>query len=704
MKCLETFNLGSVLSTLKVSISGAKRWKYSPFQPVLKHAPGNLERNSGARRGALAQQNDAAERQPGEKKLEKKFWRFVSPVSGLLLFTTLLPVPPLSAIQPVSAAESGDRSSLRQNDVYAPLRAALNARDWRAGDRETRRLLERWMPPGSDLFSTPPVSRVPAEVWQTLDRLWLDASDRRFGFSVQQRLWQQSQARHPNDRAAAVRDFGRQVGWLRPVPDGNNFVAPEWFTEPELSNSPTVPVGYFPWGGVSWERIENMLNQQSCGSCMIDAMDLQGDRFHRYLPALYEQVQIALNTSTAPQTWDHPQLRFQIDLNSLYPNNRCPVRTLAQEISPNSQILAVSSYSYERACGGGASNSTLVLWNAQRGNRIVTLVRGQAMEAFSAGGQPQEPPTEQDRIVGEVANAIAFTPDSQHIAAGMTDGTVRLWSATTGQRTRTLSGHRYAVRAIALSADGRQLVSAGADQTLKLWNLQTGQLVRTLVLQPGDGQVHTVKISPDGTRVAIATSHNSLQLWDLTNGQRIRTLVDQTVNQADLLPIAFSPDGRFLVTGDTDHSVKLWNPATGTRLLTLRGHRAPLRSFTFTPNRQTLASSSSDYTVHLWDLSTRQLQRTLNGATGITGERPQSPGGLSFSADGRTLSSSALLTVAHPVSGEPLAQPGLRLWDVATGQPINQVLHVHGFAFSPNGQFLLTNGYTLQVWQPGSRP
>ncbi|MEP0934075.1 MULTISPECIES: GUN4 domain-containing protein [unclassified Leptolyngbya] len=588
-----------------------------------------------------------------------------------------------------------------QNDAYASLRRHLNTQNWQAADQETRRLLERWAQ-GNAPMSTPLVSNIPVDALQTLDQLWLEASNGRFGFSVQQRIWQEVSTQYPNDRAAAVRAFGRRVGWLRPAPDSNNFVSPDWFTEPELSNSLNAPMGHFPWAGVPWSQIQEMLNQQSCGSCMVDAMDLQGDRFYRYIPILYDRVKVALETPTQPgtQTWSSPELRFQIDLNSLYPSNRCPLQTVAQAISPNSQILAVSSYSYERACGGAANNSTLVLWNAQRGSRIITLVRGQAMESYAYRGQAQEPPTEQGQMVGDVANAIAFTPNSERIVAGMADGTVRIWSTATGQLERTLTGHRYAVRTIAISADGTQLVSASSDQTIKVWNLQTGQLSRTMTLGEGDGVVHTVKISPDGTRLAIATNRNELQLRNLSTGQLIRTFVEGTVPQPYGIPIAFSPDGRFLATSDTDNSVKVWNASTGARLITLQGHGTTVNGLAFSPDSQTLASSSTDYSIRLWNMQNYQLLHTLNGAAGTIGGQTESPSYLSFTADGRTLAASALLPFAHPVTREPLTLPGLTLWDVASGQSINQVQYATTFNFSPNGQFLLTNGHTLQVWQP----
>lgn len=623
-----------------------------------------------------------------------------------MIATAFIAQPMQSIAQPaLAAADVLAQASPQpaQNDAYAPLRSYLAAKNWQAADQETRRLIDRWIAPGGGVSFTPLASNIPADALQTLDRLWLEASNGRFGFSVQQRIWQEVAAQQPNNREAAVRAFGRRVGWLRPVPDGNNFTSPDWFTQPELTYTLNAPAGHFPWPGVNQSIIQNILGSESCGSCTIDAMYLQNDRFFAYIPALYDRVRVALSTPAQPepQAWRTLRSRFEINLNSLYPTNRCPVQTIEQAISPNSQILAVSSYSYERACGGTAnSNSTLALWNAQRGTRIITLMRGLATESSSYRGQAQEPPTEQTRIVGDVANAIAFTPDSRLIAAGMSDGTVRLWDTATGRLVRTLSGHRYAVRAIAISSDGTKLVSASSDQTLRVWNLQTGQLTRTVNLGPADGIVHTVQINPVGSRMAIATSYNNLQLRDLSTGQLIRTFVAETSAQPNRLPFSFSRDGRFIATGDRDRSVKVWHADSGARIITLQGHQGDITQLAFSPDSSTLASSDANYAIRLWNLQTYQLQRTLDAAAQTGPNRPQSPGYLSFTADGRILASSALVSLRHPVTGEPLSQPGATLWTVATGQPIANVNHATQFSFSPNSQFLLTNGQTLQVWQP----
>lgn len=177
----------------------------------------------------------------------------------------------------------------------AALQARLQAKDWAAADRETRRLL------APDSVSLPPFqpTSVSPPLIRAIDQMWLRASDGRFGLSVQARLWQAARAAHPNNNEAAVNAFRDRVGWKLKTPRAEeDFISSDWLNEAELTYTLQAPKGHLPWVGVSDDVVQAIAVPPPgvhCGSCTVDAIQLRNDRFYRYLPQLMQRVQAALN-------------------------------------------------------------------------------------------------------------------------------------------------------------------------------------------------------------------------------------------------------------------------------------------------------------------------------------------------------------------------------------------------------------------------
>jgi hypothetical protein len=185
------------------------------------------------------------------------------------------------------------------------LQERLQAQDWAAADRITRRLLAPGttsLPPFDPLPSDPVLLR--PELIKAIDQMWLTASDGRFGLSVQRRLWQEALAAHPSDGAAAVNAFRDRVGWKLAAPRAEvDFIGSDWLNESELTYSLQAPEGHLPWAGVSDEVVQAIAVPPAgvhCGSCTVDAMQLRNEHFYRYIPKLMERLALCLDRQVSP--------------------------------------------------------------------------------------------------------------------------------------------------------------------------------------------------------------------------------------------------------------------------------------------------------------------------------------------------------------------------------------------------------------------
>jgi WD40 repeat protein len=139
--------------------------------------------------------------------------------------------------------------------------------------------------------------------------------------------------------------------------------------------------------------------------------------------------------------------------------------------------LAFAADGHTVAVGGSAHTMTVSLWRASTGTRL-----GGLTDTGTGRTRPRSPP--KASLPGEHAfgvPAVAFSPDDATLAAGGSDGGIRLWDISSGDLRFTFSGHVGPVLRVAFAPDGRTLASLGTDKTLKLWHLGTGQQLFTLV-------------------------------------------------------------------------------------------------------------------------------------------------------------------------------------------------------------------------------
>ena len=270
--------------------------------------------------------------------------------------------------------------------------------------------------------------------------------------------------------------------------------------------------------------------------------------------------------------------------------------------------------------------------------------------------------------------ALAMNPNGTRLASANSDGTVRLFDATTGHELLSFKSHGTAAVGVAFSGDGRRLISAGRDTEVRSSDALTGQLSQTLLGH--EHPIRTVAISPDGRFVASGGEETRIMLWDATTG-RLNNILNRHVDFVN--SVAFSPDGKLLASAGVDSNILLWEVETGKLLRTLRGHSGEINSIAFS-RRGLLASGGADRQIRIWNVETGQQVQALQGHQ------------------------AAIRTVAFSPNGQFLASAGEDarniIWNMANYRAqrvIPRAAINNALIFSPDGKSLIDGAENSQI-------
>jgi WD40 repeat protein len=236
---------------------------------------------------------------------------------------------------------------------------------------------------------------------------------------------------------------------------------------------------------------------------------------------------------------------------------------------------------------------------------------------------------------------VAVAPDGRWIASASADGSVRIWSPSTGQAQLTLVGHTGPVQAVAISPGSAWLASYGSDKTVRVWDPLTGaQLAITPMQQaadkaegrwkitiPTDGPPrvsdhetgHTVEIQAgsakfiltkagDGQPEAVACGDVERQSIEIRHGDGV--VARRRGHNGAVRVIDGRPDDDWFVSAGSDGTLRIWD-----RIITQGMDPNPpwaqvdaVHAVAAAPHGGWVASVGSDSELRIWDPHTGQLR------------------------------------------------------------------------------------------------
>ncbi|MGI5240909.1 Hsp70 family protein [Dactylosporangium sp. CA-139066] len=231
-----------------------------------------------------------------------------------------------------------------------------------------------------------------------------------------------------------------------------------------------------------------------------------------------------------------------------------------------------------------SGDATIRLWNAANGQPIDTY-HGSAF----------------------IISTVVFSRDGGLLATGsLGENGIRLWSTATRAQVREIvteptvtSGLPHFVSAIAFSRDGRTVATASSNGPIRLWEVSSGNRSAEFASQPG--RVHAMLSAPDGTTLLTASDGDhdvTVSVWSVPGGEQKATFRAGDANNIETY--AFSPDGRLFATAGKEGDITLWDVATGQETGARIQHACKPRGIAFSPDAGTLAAACEDGVARLW--------------------------------------------------------------------------------------------------------
>ncbi|MBI2761938.1 MAG: WD40 repeat domain-containing protein [Chloroflexi bacterium] len=142
-----------------------------------------------------------------------------------------------------------------------------------------------------------------------------------------------------------------------------------------------------------------------------------------------------------------------------------------------------------------------------------------------------------------------FNPDATRVATASRDFRVRVFDRG-GRLEHTMCGHTADVISVEFIKDGREIVSSSDDGTVRRWSAESGELLETIDL----GGIETDTIVYD-ERGVLYVGNDEGAVVIIRDG-RMQTV---HAHQSGIKRLVFEPARRVLLSASYDRTVKLWD-------------------------------------------------------------------------------------------------------------------------------------------------
>jgi WD40 repeat protein len=158
------------------------------------------------------------------------------------------------------------------------------------------------------------------------------------------------------------------------------------------------------------------------------------------------------------------------------------------------------------------------------------------------------------------ASCVDFHPRNTNVVAiGYDDGTVRMWDISTQVYVSSFKEHISIITDIRFAPDCRLFLSS-EDKTASIVRLDAQYQISSSVKLEGHTRCVLVTVPfPFSNNCITCSDDSTVKVWDCENGMCLRTLTEHT---HDVSALAMHPKGKYFASASHDRTVVIWSSET----------------------------------------------------------------------------------------------------------------------------------------------